>query len=125
MALEGTIKEFGPADILQLISLQKKGGVLSVHQSGMSATITFYKGQIVYAVSSKREETEKVGRLLITVGKLTEKEIDEALRLQEKTGDKIGKILVTSGLISKEDLKEALQTQIKDVIFKVFLRNKP
>lgn len=119
MALEGTIKEFGLADILQLISLQKKGGVLSVHQTGMSATITFYKGQIVYAVSSRREETEKVGRLLITAGKLTEKEVNEALRLQEKTGDRIGKILVTSGWISKEDLQEALQTQIKDVVFQI------
>lgn len=119
MALEGTIKEFGLADILQLISLQKKGGVLNVHQTGMSATITFYKGQIVYAVSSKREETAKVGRLLITAGKLTEKEVNEALRLQEKTGDRIGKILVTSGFIAKEALQEALQTQIKDVVFQI------
>ena len=119
MALEGTIKEFGLADILQFISLQKKGGVLTVHHSRMSAAITFYKGQLVYAVSSEREETEKVGRLLITAGKLTEKEINEALHLQEKTGDKIGKILVTSGLISKEDLKGALQIQIKDVIFQI------
>lgn len=119
MALEGSIKEFGLADIFQLIGLQKKSGILTIHQNEVLATITFYKGQIVYAVSSKREETEKVGRLLITAGKLTEKEIEKALSIQEKTGDKIGHILVTSGFISKDDLKEALQIQIKDVIFQI------
>ena len=119
MSLEGSIKEFGLADIFQLISLQKKSGVLAIHQNEISATINFFRGQIVYAVSSKREEEGKIGRLLITASKLTEKEIGEALSIQNKTGDKIGQVLITSGFISKEELKEALEIQIKDVVFQI------
>lgn len=121
MALEGSIKEFGLADILQLIGLQKKSGILTIHHKEISATINICKGQIIYADSSKREEPEKIGRLLLSAGKLTEKDIDEALSIQSRTGEKIGHILVTSGFISKEDLKDALEIQIKDVIFQALL----
>lgn len=119
MALESSIKEFGIADIFQLIGLQKKSGVLTVHRNDVYATIRFYKGQIVYADSTKSEESEKIGKLLIGTGKLTNKDLDDALRVQEKTGEKIGHILVSSGIISKEDLKEVLQIQVKDVIFQI------
>ena len=118
MALEGSIKDFGLADIFQLISLQKKTGMLNIHNKEITATVTFDKGQISYAaVEDKKGEIEKIGRLLIGAGKLKEKEIDEAIQIQGKTGERIGKILIDSGCISREDLKEYLSIQIKDVIF--------
>lgn len=122
MSLEGSIKDFGLADIFQLINLQKKSGILTIQDGEATATITFKDGEIVYALSTKNGEKEKVGALFIKAGKLTEKELDDALQIQEQSGangDKIGHILVDSGCISKEDLKEALQIQIKDVVFYV------
>lgn len=59
MALEGSIKDFGLAEIFQLISLQRKTGILTVHQGDTSVTIHFDKGQIVYAIPGNREEDEK------------------------------------------------------------------
>ncbi len=120
MSLEGSIKDFGIADILQLINLQKKSGMLTVQNEEESVTINFYNGEIVYALSVKMGENEKIGRLLISSGKLTEKELEDALLVQENTGEKIGHILVASGNISKEVLQNVLQIQIKDVIFKLF-----
>lgn len=119
MSLEGSIKDFALADIFQLITLQKKTGILTIHQGNTSATINFEKGQIVYAISTIRGELEKIGKLLISAGKLTEKGLNDALRIQEKTGEKIGQILVSSGYISRDDLREALKIQVKDVIFQI------
>lgn len=122
MSLEGSIKDFGLADIFQLINFQKKSGILTVQDGEATATITFKDGEIVYALSTKNGEKEKIGTLFISAGKLTEKELEDALYIQENSGDKgdkIGHILVASGFISKEDLIEALQIQIKDVVFHV------
>lgn len=119
MALEGSIKDFGLAEIFQLISLQRKTGILTVHQGDISVTINFDKGQIVYAAPSNREEAEKIGKRLINTGNVTEKNLDEAFHIHEKTGEKIGHILVSSGYISKDELKEVLQVQVKDIIFQI------
>ena len=50
MALEGTIRDFGLADIFQLIGLQKKTGVLTVRgEAGNLVTVSFEKGTVVFA----------------------------------------------------------------------------
>ncbi|MDD5433972.1 MAG: DUF4388 domain-containing protein [Nitrospira sp.] len=120
MALEGSIKDFGIADILQLINLQKKSGMLFIQDGEASVTINFYNGEIVYALSATMGENEKTGRLLISSGKLTEKELEDALFVQKNTGEKIGHVLVATGNISREVLQDILQVQVKDIIFKLF-----
>lgn len=122
MALEGSIKDFGIAEIFQLINLQKKSGILNIQNSELtaSASIMFVAGEITYAFSSTSGDDEKIGRLLINAGKLSEEALEEILHLQETSGDKIGHLIVVSGYITKEDLKEVLQVQIKDTIFQVF-----
>jgi len=119
MALEGSIKDFGLAEIFQLISLQKKTGILTVHRGDTSIVVSFSNGQIVSASSATLKETEMIGNLLIRKGKITERELNEVLQIQERTKEKIGHILVTSGYISKDELKEVLQLQVKDKIFQI------
>jgi type IV pilus assembly protein PilB len=46
---------------------------------------------------------EPLGRLLVTSGVITEKQLDEALRLQEGSDDKLGQILVRMGAVPDED----------------------
>ena len=119
MSLEGSIKDFGLADIFQLITLQKKSGIMTVTRGDESTTIHIDSGQIVYATAISGCDTKKIGEILIRYGKLTWKNVEDALGLQEKTGEKIGNIFVSSGLASKEDIKDALQAQIKDVLFHI------
>ena len=49
MALEGTLRDFSFADILQLISLQRKNGVLTLKHLGEVVTISFLDGRIAGA----------------------------------------------------------------------------
>ena len=49
MALKGTLKDFGIADILQLIAQQAKSGELSVRTRGQQVTVWFVGGNIVGA----------------------------------------------------------------------------
>jgi hypothetical protein len=49
MAFEGTLKDFSLAEIFQLISYQKKTGILSLKGEGKKATVTFMEGDIISA----------------------------------------------------------------------------
>ena len=51
MALAGTLKDFGIADILQLIGQQQKTGVLHLESKDQEVQIAFEDGNIVRAES--------------------------------------------------------------------------
>ena len=119
MSLEGSIKEFGLAEILQLISMQKKSGVVSISHEGESTTLHFDNGQLVFATSICGGETRRLGEILVNSGKLTKTNVEQTLRIQEMTKDKIGNLFVSSGLVSTDEVKDALQQQLMDVVFHV------
>ncbi len=54
---------------------------------------------------------KKLGEILIEKGKVEKTDIDRALILQKDNGQKIGKILLSLGYITEKDLVEALQEQ--------------
>ncbi len=52
-----------------------------------------------------------IGEILVSRGKLTQQQLDEALDEQQKSGEKIGQILTRLDLITQKDLMEALAFQ--------------
>ncbi len=120
MALEGSIKEFGLADILQLIYFQKKTGVLRIEGPFDVVSIYFKDGNIVGTKSSKRPEELRVGRILVKKGYITEEVLAEALKEQKQRGIKLGDVLLEKNLVDREILKETLIKQITDQIVNLF-----
>ncbi len=120
MALEGTIRDFGLADIFQLIGLQKKTGTLFLKGSDGTVNIHFEDGLVVKTEDSQLAARNHVGKILINRGKLTEQDLDSALEIQKSTAQKLGYVLVGQGLVNREDLTEALAFQMSETIYKVF-----
>lgn len=60
-----------------------------------------------FAVGLRR----KLGELLTLSGKITKKQLNEALRIQRETGEKIGEILVKRGYLNERELKAFLAFQ--------------
>jgi hypothetical protein len=120
MALEGRIKDFGLADIFQLIQLQKKTGVLTVKNDQQKAAILFEEGMVVGAETNDREPGDRLGELLIKVEKLSSTQLNEALKLQQQHGQKFGKILEEKGWIKKDELIKILRLQIQESIYRLF-----
>jgi hypothetical protein len=61
MALRGTLKDFGIADILQLIGHQQKTGALVVKNRDQEVQVFFHEGNVVRAESSTRKKRELLG----------------------------------------------------------------
>jgi len=120
MALEGSLRDFGLADILQLLYFQKKTGTLTISSPADRVALYFYEGNIVAADSRKRAEENRFGRILIKRGVIKEKDLQEALQEQKKTGQRIGDILAKKGLVSDEVVKEAITSQLKETVIQLF-----
>jgi len=120
MALKGTLKEFDVPDILQLISLQKKTGVLTFTRKDGFITLLFEKGLIAGVDAFPKKLGQRYGSVLVKQGKISEAQLNEALAIQKKTNQKIGEILEQKGLIDEEIINEALKTQATEIIFSLF-----
>ena len=120
MALTGTLGDFSLTDVLQLIGLQRKSGVLYLHRGEEQVSIGFDSGRVVSAESNRRPAEFKVGQLLVRTGKLTEERLNEALRRQQATLQRLGHVLVESNWVDKETVRRQLLLQITETIYDLF-----
>jgi tetratricopeptide (TPR) repeat protein len=120
MAIEGPLAELSIQDVLQLLELAHKTGVLTVRSDRLNdeAIVHFTRGAIVFAV--RRRSTRRLGQLLIRAGKLTQRELDRALEIQRgDPGRRLAEILLEMGSISEEELERQLRFQMEETIYEV------
>ncbi len=120
MALEGSLRDFGLADILQLIFFQRKTGVLTIEGRMDRVRLLFIEGNIVGAESKRRIEANRLGKVLVKKGLLDEKDLQAVLDEQKNTNVKLGNLLVRKGFTSKEAIEDILIQQIKETVIQIF-----
>ncbi len=120
MALQGTLKDFGIAEILQLIAQQAKSGVLHLRSRDQEIHIAIAEGSVVRAEYAGRRAREKLGSMLVRAGILTEDDLGRALEEQTRSLRRLGDILVGLGLLSTEDLRQMTALQTTETIYQLF-----
>jgi hypothetical protein len=120
MALKGTLKDFGIADILQLIGQQQKTGVLYIKSKEEEVEVSFLEGQVVRALSKTRQSRERLGAMLVASGLVTQQQLDDALAVQKRTLKRLGDILIAEGRVTSEQLREMTQLQTTETVYKLF-----
>src|ERR1019366_7391453 len=120
MALEGTLRDFSLADILQLISLQHKTGLLTVRGPADTVTLGFLDGMLVSAESTAQRLDTRLGTVLVKTRRLTVEGLARALEMQAQTLQRLGFILLKNGFCSAQDLRDGLDIQIKRIAYGLF-----
>jgi hypothetical protein len=120
MALKGTLKDFGIADILQLIGQQQKTGVLMLTQRGDTVAVTFKDGNIVRAETTSRNRKDLIGSMLVAASLVTEQQLEFALETQKRTLQRLGDVLVSQGVLTEQKFKSMVQLQTSETLFKLF-----
>ena len=120
MAFKGTLKEFKVPDILQLISLQKKTGILTFTSSDRFVTLIFEDGLIVGVDAFPKKLEMRVGNVFVKQDFISEEMLQRALSIQKRTNQKIGEILLSMGLIDKVAVQKALKTQAVQIVLSLF-----
>jgi hypothetical protein len=124
MALEGSLREFGLADILQLMMFQRKTGALALQRRKDRARLLFHDGNIVEgsvtAADSKIKGIDRLGRMLIGQKVISQESLDTALGFQKEKGGRLGSILVQEGLATAEQIQKVLSFQIIETMVQLF-----
>ena len=120
MALSGTLKDFGIADILQLIGHQTKTGRLVLKTGVEEVEVYFIDGNVVFAAEKQRNSKNLLGNLLLRAELLSKEQLDEALSTQQRTLKRLGDILIESGVVSQIQLAQMMRLQTTETLYKLF-----
>lgn len=118
MPIEGPLKELSIEDVLQMLDLSQKTGVLTVRSQRMrdEAVVHVLDGDLVFA--SRRRSMRLLGQQLLREGKLASDELDRALEMQRSDPkQRLGAILVEMGTVDRSELDRQLRFQIEETIY--------
>ncbi len=119
MAIKGSLKEASLPDVLQLLSLGQKTGCLSITDQSSLGYIYFDAGRVCYATVVNRRD--RLGDILVKSGKISQAQLDEAIRRQGDDRDrKLGELLVETGALPRAELEHFMRLQIEDAVFFLF-----
>lgn len=121
MSLVGNLEDLGLGEILQIVSLSRRSGVLSLESRGRRAQIIFRNGQVVRASSTTFQRS--MGEVLIRKGVLDLAILKRALEIQADEGHTrlLGCIMIERFGISAEAIEAVVREQIENVVYSLFI----
>jgi hypothetical protein len=123
MALEGNVKDFGLSEILQLIALQKKSGLLSV-TGDLNMAIFFKDGMIISTRDRRTFTHDPLKDFLFGYGFIDSAELNNLQRIQAETKLDLTDILISEKYFTPDELSSIFFEQIQESIQEVLARPK-
>jgi hypothetical protein len=120
MALSGTLKDFGIADIFQLIGNQQKSGQLVLQNETDRVDIIFFDGNVIAASEKNRKTNRFLGAMLVRADLVKAEKLEEALVQQKRSLKRLGDILIEMGAISEGHLSEMARLQTSETVYRLF-----
>lgn len=120
MSLVGNLEDLGLGEILQIVSLSRKSGVLSLQCNGKEGKIFFHDGQVVRANTSTRREN--LGEALLRKDLIDLETLKKALQFQQQHSPhpRLGEILSTHFNISRDAIEAVVKEQVELIVYSFF-----
>jgi hypothetical protein len=120
MALEGSLRDFDLFSLFNMIKTQGKSGTLVLSRAQEFVKIFFDQGEIVGCDSNQVPMEDRVGALLVRLGRLSGEELVAMIQHQRQTLKRLGTLLLESGRVTSQDLQDALFNQAMSIINRTF-----
>ena len=120
MSLVGNLEDLGLGDILQIVSLSRKSGVLVLNSRGREGKVVFLNGQVIRATSS--QFGENLGDLLLRKGLITVEVLKKAVFIQRNSErpPRLGAILADKFAVPQAEIEAAVKEQIEKIVYSFF-----
>jgi hypothetical protein len=120
MALEGSLRDFDLFSLFNMIKTQGKSGTLVLSRAQEFVKIFFDEGEIVGCDSNQVRMEDRVGAMLVRLGRLSGEELLAMIQRQRQTLKRMGTLLLESGRVAPQDLQDALFNQAMSIIYRTF-----
>ncbi|HEY6872608.1 MAG TPA: DUF4388 domain-containing protein [Geobacteraceae bacterium] len=120
MSLVGNLEDLGLGEILQIVSLSRKSGILALHSRGREGNVVFRQGMVVRATSTTYQQN--LGEVLVQKGVLDVATLNKALAFQEEGGfrERLGTVLISHFGVADNTIEEVVREQIENVVYSLF-----
>jgi CheY-like chemotaxis protein len=121
MGLVGNLEDLGLGDILQIVSLARKSGVLNLSSGEVKGKIIFKDGLVVSALSS--EIKRNFGLMLVEAGVIDQAQLEQVVEQAKKGPDQaliIKDFLVEKFSIPREKIEQVISREVEDVVYSFF-----
>lgn len=120
MSLDGNLRVFSLTEILQMLGMQRKTGLLTVEGPKDTIMLGFVTGRVVSVESSSNPIENRLGTLLVKAGRLSAGDLSVALERQKKIPERLGRLLLREETVRPEELREAFRIQVHGILFNAF-----
>jgi len=121
MGLKGSLRDFGIAEILQLISGQRRTGRLSVEAEGSQYEVLINSGRIVRVEKKPEGKNERLFDYLLLSNLVSENQLRLAIQKARSELKPLESVLVGLEIISALDLKRYIFLRNLDLLYQLFL----
>lgn len=119
MPLRGNLRDFSTDKLLNLISLARKTGTLTIEGPTEAARMAFREGKLIFAQVGN--EDPSLAFVLRKVGKLTDEQARALHQRAEAANDKaLGLLLINSGYVTQSEILQSIKQHILDVAYRLF-----
>jgi hypothetical protein len=119
VGLRGVLRDFGIAEVFQLIGQQRKTGVLEIEHQDRRVALTFDSGAVVCASTIGEHPDEALGEMLVRCGLLTRERLEDLTRARKKTLRPLRTLLVERGSASAAQIEEIEDLLTRETLFDV------
>jgi hypothetical protein len=118
MALKGNLRDFSTTQLLNLISLARKTGTLTIEGDAV-AQMSFREGKLIYATMG--ENSSNLAFILQKSGKLSAEQGTFIQTRAQGTGDKqLGHLLIQAGYVTQSDIIQSVRQHVLEIVYKLF-----
>ncbi|MBE0504187.1 MAG: DUF4388 domain-containing protein [Desulfuromonadales bacterium] len=115
IALAGSIGDLQVVEVLSIINMFRKSGLLHFNLEGGSKDLHFDEGELVSATSTYPEE--ELGEFLLIAGKIDRDTLIKARQAAGNDPQTMRTQLLQSGRLSEQDLRDASSAQIEAIVY--------
>ena len=116
--LTGMLNNYRLSDIL--IGFQKLGntGVLRIDTASSTKKVYFKQGDVIFSASNHKDE--RLGEILLEIGKINTEQYNKSVELMKSTGKRQGTVLVELGYLTPAELIWSVRYQVENIILNLF-----
>lgn len=119
MALKGNLHDFTTAQLLNLVNLARKTGLLTFQTGSDTARLYFRDGKLVHAQTAAED-----GHLISVLSKADKLPREQAAKIakrpEARNDVQLGMLLVNAGWITREDIVQAIKQYMLEIVTELF-----
>lgn len=119
MALKGNLRDFSTTQLLNLVHLARKTGLLMIERQNGAARLYFREGKLIHA--NIGNVNGHLADMLLKAGKLSDEQAQTIQTRADMRSDKqLGLALMNAGYVTQDDIVQSVKEYMLEIVYTLF-----